>query len=97
MLIYDRRRCRPLRSEEMRKRLTSPQRAQLHLLESEGWQLRFVRGKGSAAFLSHDDHGYGMLACDGRLVAVSELPQRQDNVEMPPPIAPAWPAASAVA
>lgn len=76
MLIYDRRRCRPLRAEETRRRLTLSQRARLGLLERDGWQLLFVRGEPSTAFLSHELEGYGMLGRDGRLIGVRALPQR---------------------
>lgn len=76
MLIYDRRRCRPLRAEETRHRMTLSQRAQLGLLEKEGWQLLFVRGEPSTAFLSHELLGYGMVGREGRLIGLRALPQR---------------------
>ena len=76
MLIYDRRRCRPPQAEETRRRLTLSQRARLGLLEKDGWQLLFVRGEPSSAFLAHEQEGYGMLGRDGRLIAIRALPLR---------------------
>jgi hypothetical protein len=79
MLIYDRRRCRPPAVDEMRRRLTIPQRARLGQLEGEGWRLLFVRGEPAVAFISHATHGYAMLPREGRQIAVRSLPLRTDD------------------
>lgn len=79
MLIYDRRRCRPLPGAELRRRLTLAQRAKLSWLEYTGWQLLFLRGEPAHAFVAHDDRGYAMIARDGRVVAVRSLNLRPDD------------------
>lgn len=76
MLIYDRRRCRPPQPDEMRRRLSLPQRARLGQLEHEGWRLLFVRGEPAVAYLTHEERGHAMLAREGRPVAVRSLPVR---------------------
>lgn len=84
MLIYDRRRCRPIPGAELRRRLTLSQRAKLSWLEHTGWRLLFVRGEPASAFLEHDDRGYAAIARDGRVVAVRSLPLRPgDRAAMP--------------
>lgn len=83
MLIYDRRRCRPLEDSEKRRRLTLPQRAKLGHLEHMGWEFLFVRGEASTAFLRHAEHGTAALARDGRLIAVRSLPLRQQEPHDP--------------
>jgi hypothetical protein len=83
MLIYDRRRCRPLPESELRRRLTLAQRAKLAWLESTGWRLLFLRGEPASVFLQHDDRGYSTITRDARVVAVRSLTQRPD--EPPPP------------
>lgn len=90
MLIYDRRRCRPLAAPEQLKRLTPRQRSQLAQLELEGWRLAFVRGEAASAFVRHPAHGDGVLVRDGRLVMLQALPVRQDDPvphAVPPPSA----------
>lgn len=79
MLIYDRRRCRPLQAPEQRKRLSPRQRTELAQLELEGWRLLFVRGEAASAYVTHELHGHGVLVRDGRLVALDALPLRQDD------------------
>ena len=76
MLIYDRRRCRPQAPQEMRRRLTLPQRARLAELEAAGWELLFVRGEPAVAFVSHAQQGYARLPREGRPIAVRSLPLR---------------------
>jgi hypothetical protein len=88
VLIYDRRRCRPPQSTEVRMRLTLRQRAQLGQLEREGWHLLFVRGETSLAFLTHPARGHAALGRDGRLIAVRTLPLRQDDSDDPRRIGP---------
>lgn len=79
MLIYDRRRCRPLPDTELRQRLTLAQRAKLVWLESTGWRLLFLRGTPASAFLSHADKGYATIIRDGRVVSVRSLALRPDD------------------
>lgn len=79
MLIYDRRRCRPLDTDQVRQRMTITQRAQLGLLEQEGWRLLFVRGEPAGAFVEHSSKGYGLLSRDGRMIAVRSLPVRGND------------------
>lgn len=80
MLIYDRRRCRPQAMQEMRRRLTLPQRARLVELEGAGWRLLFVRGEPAVAFVSHEQQGYAMLPREGRPIAVRSLPLRTSDL-----------------
>jgi hypothetical protein len=79
MLIYDRRRCRPMEPAELRSRLTLVQRAKLGELESAGWELQFVRGTAATAYVRHAEHGQAMLSYTGRLVRVRELAMRDDS------------------
>lgn len=79
MLIYDRRRCRPLPGAELRRRLTLAQRAKLNWLESTGWSLLFLRGEPAQAFVSHSDNGLAAVTRDGRVVAVRSLSRRPDD------------------
>lgn len=97
MLIYDRRRCRPPQSTEVRTRLTLPQRAQLGQLEAAGWRLLFVRGETSLAFVTHDEHGHAALARDGRTIVVRTLPLRQDDPDDLLELGPAQPVPAAAA
>ena len=76
MLIYDRRRCRPLPGSELRRRLTLTQRAKLAWYETMGWRLLFVRGEPASVFLTHDDKGNAVIARDGRVLAVRSLAVR---------------------
>lgn len=79
MLIYDRRRCRPAELEEMRGRLSLAQRARLGVAEQAGWQLLFVRGEPSVAYL-RNELGFAVIARDGRFMPVRSLPQRGDGI-----------------
>jgi hypothetical protein len=76
MLIYDRRRCRPIPGAELRRRLTLAQRAKLVWLETTGWRLLFLRGAPASVFLEHDDKGYASIFRDGRVLAVRSLSLR---------------------
>jgi len=76
MLIYDRRRCRPLPGMALRRRLTLAQRAKLVWLESCGWRLLFLRGEPASVFLQHDGKGLGRFLGDGGLVLVRSRTQR---------------------
>jgi hypothetical protein len=76
MLIYDRRRCRPLPDAELRRRLTLAQRAKLAWLESTGWRLLFLRGDPANVFLQHEDQRFASIARDGRVIGVRRLTLR---------------------
>ncbi|GAB6194772.1 hypothetical protein [Lysobacter xanthus] len=76
MLIYDRRRCRPMPNAEVRRRLTLAQRAKLSWLESTGWELMFVRGEPGHAFIRHDAEGQAAITADGRVLTVRSLTAR---------------------
>lgn len=76
MLIYDRRRCRPLPGPEVRRRLAIAQRAKLSWLEYLGWRLLFVRGEPASVFVAHDQKGYAVIGRDGRVVGVRSLTVR---------------------
>ncbi|WP_133478913.1 hypothetical protein [Cognatilysobacter segetis] len=84
MLIYDRRRCRPLPDAELRRRLTLTQRAKLAWLESTGWRLLFLRGEPASAFVQHDDTGYAAITREGRVLSLRNLTQRPDEATLPP-------------
>ncbi|MGY3266889.1 hypothetical protein [Lysobacter sp. HA35] len=79
MLIYDRRRCRPVPGLEVRRRLPLAQRAKLSWLEYLGWRLLFVRGESSAVFVAHDQKGYAMISREGRVVGVRSLTARPED------------------
>lgn len=85
MLIYDRRRCRPLPGSELRRRLTLAQRAKLSWLEHTGWRLMFLRGEPANAFVQHEERGFAMVARDGRVVAVRSLTLRPEDRNAPAP------------
>ena len=76
MLIYDRRRCRPIPDAELRRRLTLVQRAKLAWLENTGWRLLFLRGEPASAFLLHAEKGYSTIARDGRVLTVRSMTLR---------------------
>lgn len=84
MLIYDRRRCRPLDAQQLRGRLSLAQRAKLAWLEQKGWRLLFVRGEANAAFIAHPSDGQAMLVRDGRMIAVRSLTTRPDDAPLLP-------------
>ncbi|WP_133499158.1 hypothetical protein [Cognatilysobacter terrigena] len=79
MLIYDRRRCRPVPGLEVRRRLALAQRAKLSWLEYLGWRLLFVRGEPACVFVAHDHKGYAMISREGRVVAVRSLTVRPED------------------
>ena len=79
MLIYDRRRCRPIPDAELRRRLTLAQRAKLAWLENTGWRLLFLRGEPASAFVQHAHEGYATITRDGRVVAMRSLTLRPDD------------------
>lgn len=79
MLIYDRRRCRPVPGLELRRSLPLAQRAKLSWLEYLGWRLLFVRGDTAAVFVAHDHKGYAMIGRDGRVLAVRSLTVRPED------------------
>lgn len=79
MLIYDRRRCRPLPGPEVRRRLALAQRAKLSHLEQGGWRLLFVRGEPVTAYVAHAEHGQAILTPDARLVMARSLRVRQGD------------------
>ena len=79
MLIYDRRRCRPLPGAEVRRRLTLTQRAKLAWYETMGWRLLFVRGEPASVFLTHEEKGNAVIVRDGRVLAVRSLPVRPED------------------
>lgn len=81
MLIYDRRRCRPIPAAELRRRLTLAQRAKLNWLECTGWNLLFVRGEPASVYVAHDEKGQAMIARDGRVIAVRSLTVRPEDRE----------------
>lgn len=81
MLIYDRRRCRPLPGPELRRRLALAQRAKLSHLEQGGWQLMFVRGEPATVYVVHAEHGRAILTPDARLVMARSLRMRQEDRE----------------
>lgn len=79
MLIYDRRRCRPLPGGELRRRLTLAQRAKLAWLESTGWRLLFLRGEPANVFLQHEDKRFATIVRDGRVLSVRSLTLRPSD------------------
>ncbi|TZF89854.1 hypothetical protein [Cognatilysobacter lacus] len=83
MLIYDRRRCRPLTGTDLRRALTLAQRAKLLWLESTGWRLLFVRGQPASVFLAHSEKGYATIVRDGRVLAVRSLTLRPGEGDGP--------------
>ena len=95
MLIYDRRRCRPIPGAELRRRLTLSQRAKLAWLETTGWRLLFLRGDPANVFLQHDDKGFASIARDGRVIGVRSLTLRPGDAGVPVVDAPREPARAA--
>ncbi|GAB2508455.1 hypothetical protein [Lysobacter humi (ex Lee et al. 2017)] len=79
MLIYDRRRCRPLPGPEVRRRLALSQRAKLSHLEQGGWRLLFVRNEPATAYVQHAEHGHAIVTRDARLVMARSLRTRHDD------------------
>lgn len=88
MLIYDRRRCRPLPGPEVRRRLALAQRAKLNHLEQGGWSLLFVRNEPATAYVQHAEHGQAIVTPDARLVMARSLRTRQDDGTRAPAIEP---------
>ena len=82
MLIYDRRRCRPIPDAELRRRLTLPQRAKLAWLETTGWRLLFLRGEPAQVFVQHEAKGFASIARDGRIIGVRSLTLRPGDAGM---------------
>lgn len=76
MLIYDRRRCRPLPASQMRTALSLAQRAKLGELEHQGWRLAFVRRETMMAFIEHDELGQATISRRGQVVRVRSVPPR---------------------
>ncbi|HEY4582589.1 MAG TPA: hypothetical protein VIG88_06965 [Lysobacter sp.] len=87
MLIYDRRRCRPLPGVELRRRLTLMQRAKLAWYETMGWRLLFVRGEPASAFLAHEEKGLARIVRDGRVLSVRSLALRPEDRDARMPLA----------
>jgi hypothetical protein len=83
MLIYDRRRCRPLPDAELRRRLTLAQRAKLAWLETTGWHLLFLRGEPATVFLQHEDKRLASISRDGRIIGVRSLTLRPGDANTP--------------
>jgi hypothetical protein len=83
MLIYDRRRCRPIPDAELRRRLTLAQRAKLAWLETTGWQLLFLRGEPATVFLQHEDRRLASINRDGRIIGVRSLTLRPGDGAAP--------------
>ena len=79
MLIYDRRRCRPIPATELRRRLTLAQRAKLTWMEYLGWHLLFVRGEPANVFLGNDRDEHAMISRDGRVLNVRHLALRPED------------------
>ena len=79
MLIYDRRRCRPIPAPELRRRLTLAQRAKLTWMEHTGWRLLFVRGEPASVFIGNERGDNAMIARDGRVLTVRHLAQRPQD------------------